>query len=75
MKYNEHIRYIDTDGIKLSCKLEEHEVGKGLGKMKYEGKYKEAVFIAPKVYGGILEIDRDLIQDTKVKGLKDIISY
>jgi hypothetical protein len=92
MKYNKHIHYIDTDGIKVSCKLdsdvvyyyntngnkvtfelEPSVVGKGLGKMKYEGTYKEAVFIAPKVYGGILKSDNT--QDVKVKGLKEYISY
>nr|YP_009663729.1 hypothetical protein [Dactylella tenuis]QCW06866.1 hypothetical protein [Dactylella tenuis] len=40
--------------------------------MKYEFMFKEFVAIAPKVYGGILENNQELV---KVKGLKSPISY
>lgn len=73
-KYNEFIYSIDTDGIKLSTHLDNDEIdNKKLGKMKYEFSFFEAVFPAPKVYGGILKqpykkYNKELV---KVKGLKN----
>lgn len=40
--------------------------------MKHEHTWKEAVFLAPKVYGGILDSDEELI---KIKGSKVKISF
>ena len=40
--------------------------------MKFEGEFKEAIFIAPKVYAGIAT---DISMTVKVKGLKKSISY
>jgi len=72
MKYGDSICYIDTDGIKTTSMIDPSEVGTKLGMMKYEGTLKEAVFIAPKVYGGISE---NLEMTVKVKGLKNPITY
>lgn len=72
MKYGDSICYIDTDGIKTTSSIDPSEIGTKLGMMKYEGTFKEAVFIAPKVYGGISE---NLEMTVKVKGLKNAISY
>jgi len=71
MKYSNHICYIDTDGIKVNCELDSQYVGNKLGQMKFEGNFTQAVFLAPKVYGGVSS--NQMI--SKVKGLKDTISY
>jgi hypothetical protein len=71
MKYSNNICYIDTDGIKVNCELSSQYVGNKLGQMKFEGNFTQAVFIAPKVYGGVNS--NEMI--SKVKGLKDTISY
>lgn len=72
MKNSDNICCIDTDGIKITSDLPEHQVGKELGKMKLEDEFLEATFIAPKVYGGITTDNKMVI---KVKGLKDPLSY
>jgi len=78
IKYSGHILAIDTDGIKVDCQLDPSEIdSKELGKMKYEYTFTEAVFPAPKVYGGKLEkpykqYEKELV---RVKGLKNPISY
>jgi len=77
-KYDENLYYIDTDGIKVNCKLDSSEIdSKELGKMKYEFTFKEAVFPGLKVYGGILlkAYKKFLDWMVKVKGLKVDISY
>ena len=80
-KYEEDLCYIDTDGIKVICKLDKNYIGPELGKMKHEGSFSEAVFLAPKVYG---EIDSGFLAGTiegseavtvKIKGVKIPISY
>ena len=77
-KYDSFIHYIDTDGIKVNCKLSSDEVdNKELGKMKYEFNLTEALFPAPKFYGGKLSTDykgysKEMV---KVKGLKNPIPY
>ena len=78
VKYSKNLYAIDTDGIKISCKLNSSEVdNKELGKFKYEFTFKEAVFPAPKVYGGLLlkpykNYNCELV---KIKGLKNPIPY
>lgn len=78
IKYSNNILAIDTDGIKVDCQLDPSEIdSKELGKMKYEYTFTEAVFPAPKVYGGELEkpykqYEKELV---KVKGLKNPIPY
>ncbi len=67
VKYQDNLCYIDTDGIKVTCELDSSEVGSGLGQMKDEGSFSEAVFLAPKVYGCIAQDGSSLV---KVKGVK-----
>lgn len=59
----------DTDSIITDAEL---PTGNELGELKLEAKYKEATFIAPKVYGGILN---DNSSFTKVKGYKNSLPY
>ena len=78
IKNSKNIYAIDTDGIKIDVELDPSDIdSKKLGKMKYEYTFTEAVFPAPKVYGGKLEkpykdLDYELV---KVKGLKNPIDY
>jgi hypothetical protein len=77
-KYNQNLYSIDTDGIKVDCKLDDSEIdSKELGKMKYEYSLLEAVYPAPKVYGGLLTkpYKKYKHEIVKIKGLKNPISY
>jgi len=67
------IYYSDTDSIYISAYLPDHLVSKKLGQMKLERVFKEACFIAPKVYGGIIE--NSTKEYVKVKGLKNPVSF
>lgn len=60
------IYYSDTDSVDINKPLPDNFIGKELGKMKLEHIFKDAVFLAPKVYGGIT----DSYEYVKVKGLK-----
>jgi DNA polymerase family B len=66
------ILYTDTDSAYIKGKLDPKYIGTGLGQMKLEYTFKEAVFLAPKVYGGILTNGQEL---TKVKGFKNVLPY
>lgn len=59
----------DTDSLITDSIL---PTGNELGELKLEAQYKEASFIAPKVYGGILT---DNTSFTKVKGFKNSVPY
>lgn len=77
-KYEDLIYSIDTDGIKTTAVLDPSDVdNKKLGYMKYEYTLKEAVFPAPKVYGGKLEKPYKGFNDelVKIKGVKNPIKY
>jgi hypothetical protein len=77
-KYNENIYYIDTDGIKVDCELDQSEIdSKELGKMKYEYSLLEAIFPSPKVYAGILTkpYKKYKCEIVKIKGLKNPVSF
>lgn len=63
--------YTDTDSIDIDKPLDEEFIGKELGKMKLEHIFNEAIFLAPKVYGGIT----DTYEYVKAKGAKNIISF
>lgn len=65
------IYYTDTDSIDINKPLPEEFIGRELGLMKLEHVFKEAIFLAPKVYGGVTEN----YEYVKVKGLKNPISY
>jgi hypothetical protein len=63
---NINLYYTDTDSIDIDKPLDEIIIGKELGKMKLEHVFDKAIFLAPKVYGGISS-DYEYI---KVKGYK-----
>nr|QBM09671.1 hypothetical protein [Dactylella sp.] len=71
-KYSNNILCVDTDGIKVNCELSGIDVGDNLGDMKYEFKFKEFVSLAPKVYGGLIEGEEEIV---KIKGLKNPLPY
>jgi DNA polymerase type B, organellar and viral len=71
-KDNYNLYYTDTDSIYIDKELDPKFVGKDLGQFKLEQIFTEATFVAPKVYGGIID---DNSQITKVKGFKDSIKY
>jgi hypothetical protein len=63
--------YTDTDSIDINKPLPSQFIGKELGKMKLEHIFNEAIFLAPKVYGGITEN----YEYVRIKGLKNPISF
>lgn len=67
------IYYMDTDSFFIDKPLPDHLVSPTeLGKYKLEHIYKEALFLAPKVYAGITQDGEEIIQ---IKGLtKDTIN-
>ena len=73
---NIDVYYTDTDSIVVDKPLPKEFVGSELGQFKLECIYEEAVFLAPKVYGGIIRNeDGTFRQVSKVKGYKDIVDY
>nr|YP_010455101.1 hypothetical protein NYK79_mgp47 [Porodaedalea mongolica]UUA03943.1 hypothetical protein [Porodaedalea mongolica]WCF76703.1 hypothetical protein [Porodaedalea mongolica] len=66
------IYYSDTDSLFLNKPLDSNLVGDGLGLMKLVNIYKEAVFLCPKVRGGINQDGKEIV---KVKGVKDTIQH
>ena len=63
--------YSDTDSIDIDKPLDSKYVGTELGKMKLEHIFDDALFLAPKVYGGITSS----YEYVKVKGLKNPVSF
>jgi DNA polymerase type B, organellar and viral len=60
----------DTDSLFVNKPLPNNLVGKELGQLKLENIFKEIVFLAPKVYAGIYEINNIIHELIKVKGFK-----
>jgi hypothetical protein len=65
------IYYTDTDSIDVKGNLPSRFIGPALGQLKVEDIFDEAIFLAPKVYGGLGQ--RGPI--TKIKGFKNPISF
>ena len=64
--------YSDTDSIYISGILDPKLVGNKLGQFKLENTFKDALFLAPKVYAGITTDDKLIV---KIKGLtKSVIN-
>jgi len=63
--------YTDTDSIDINKPLPTSHVGKKLGQMKLEHIFDKAIFLAPKVYGGITPN----YEYIRIKGLKNPITY
>jgi len=68
---NDALYYSDTDSIDTSILLDPKFVGSELGQFKLEHIFKESVYLAPKVYGGIT----NNYEYVKVKGLKNVLTY
>lgn len=74
------IYYSDTDSVVLDTKLNSDFVSSNLGAFKLEETFEKAVFIAPKVYGGVyqkLNKKGELKKKTiiKIKGLKNPLEF
>ena len=63
--------YSDTDSIYIDGLLPSKYVGKEIGQFKLEDVFDEAVFLSPKVYGGITS-DYEIV---RVKGLKMPVKF
>lgn len=66
-----NIYYSDTDSIDIDQKLDVNLIGEEIGQMKLEHIFKDAVFLAPKMYGGLT----DDYEYVKIKGLKNPIQF
>lgn len=74
------IAYSDTDSIDLNKRLDSKYVGNALGLMKLEAIFDEAVYVAPKVYGGVMSEklsngETKVSELVKTKGFKEKLSY
>ena len=69
---NIKIFYTDTDSLFTDKELDPKLIGNELGQFKLEYVFKDAVFLAPKVYGGITVHNQEIV---KVKGYKNHISF
>jgi hypothetical protein len=63
--------YSDTDSIDIEGDIDSNLIGDGLGQMKLEHEFNDAVFLAPKTYGGIT----DDYEYVRIKGLKNPIKF
>lgn len=74
-----NLYYSDTDSIDIDYEIDPSLIGSGLGQLKLEHEFKEATFIAPKVYGGIgIKRDKGVVtyyEIVKAKGFKNPIEY
>src|ERR1700694_1370780 len=65
--------YSDTDSIDLDKALPDKFLSeKKLGLFKIEKHFKRVVYLGPKIYGGIIEGDKEVV---KVKGLKETLPF
>jgi DNA polymerase elongation subunit (family B) len=69
---NIKILYSDTDSIFTDKPLPDNLIGQGIGQWKLEALCKEAVFLAPKLYGYITKDGNEVV---KCKGFKNNISF
>jgi len=65
------IYYSDTDSIDIDMLLDPKYVGKGIGQMKLEHTFKDVIFLAPKMFGGIT----DNYEYVRIKGLKNPLKF
>jgi hypothetical protein len=68
---NLKIFYTDTDSIDVNKVLDPRFIGNELGLMKLEHTFDEAIFLAPKMYGG----KTPNYEYVRVKGLKNPIEF
>ena len=65
--------YTDTDSIDIDGELEEKLIGNELGLMKLEHVFNQALFLAPKVYGGLTAPHNS--ECVRIKGLKNPLKF
>jgi hypothetical protein len=73
-KYYNNIYYSDTDSIDLDIELPEKYISNKLGDYKFEQKFKDVIYIAPKVYAAISDKynkKRKNYEYIIIKGYKD----
>lgn len=63
--------YTDTDSIDIDKELDPKYIGEDLGQFKLEHVFEEAIFLAPKVYGG----KNKNYEYVRIKGLKNPIYF
>lgn len=68
MNNDYNLFYSDTDSISIDKPLPDNMISNELGKMKLEYIFDKAVYISPKVYGGITSDGKQII---KAKGYKN----
>ena len=66
-----NLYYSDTDSMCTDKPLDPKYIGDELGQFKLEHSFDEAVFLAPKVWGGKTEY----YETVKVKGLKNPVKF
>lgn len=72
VEYCNNIYYSDTDSIDLDIELPTNYISNNLGDFKFEHKFKEVIYIAPKVYAAITNNGKEFI---KIKGYKEEVKY
>ncbi len=73
-----NLYYTDTDSIYIDKPLDSKFIGSDLGQFKLENIFKYGIFLAPKVYGGLLPANIDInppLEITKVKGFKNHVKF
>jgi hypothetical protein len=68
---NLNIYYSDTDSIDIDKELDSKYIGTELGQMKLEHIFNDAIFLSPKMYGGVT----DHYEYVKIKGLKNPLKF
>nr|QWO71392.1 DNA polymerase [Arthromyces claviformis] len=63
--------YTDTDSIDIDGELDSKFIGNELGQMKLEHTFNDAVFLSPKMYGGIT----DSYEYLRIRGLKNPLKF
>ena len=69
---NLNVYYTDTDSITTDRPLDNKHIGNNLGQFKLENEYKEAIFLAPKVYAGYTADGKYIC---KIKGFTDTVPF
>lgn len=76
IRYADNLYYTDTDSLVLDVELPNNIISNELGHFKLEHKIKKGIFIAPKVYGLLLEdTGNGETEIIKVKGSKIKIPF
>jgi len=64
--------YFDTDSVFTNKPLPDYLIGKDIGQWKLEAFCREAIFIAPKVYGYVTQDGKEVV---KCKGFKNKLTF